>query len=766
MAYTKIQWKDNAAPYRNAANLNKQEQGIYEASKKADKNEVNITKNRTDIDKNTANILGLGTGEIYQGTWTPAAGNEYPSGAGAGYSYYITGLNDSGYTFTVGDLNGRLANNNDKIIFNGTTWSMIDNTNCKGSLYFVDTIADMTALTPLNGAVVNVRGYHTPNDGGGGVFNYDASQSGVNNGGTIINGWVRQYSGATHFEWFGNSNGDDISDRVEAVLNENSYIVFKEGGNFTISREIVVTNNNLKIEFSNTIIEGTGADHYSISFTPNTHKIADLSPSDIDFDAGTVTVDTTGVKLDDSIVIFSSDLWNPSRTYYYEGEVLGLKKVEANLLYVQDFFSDGYVNNIELYKIDASLHLSGLNINRGATNKGSVRAIGFSKLVVEDCSFYGAEESNLLIASSTNCMVSRVKCNSDYPSSGGTNYGVVLAYCQDTIVKDSVIVSGRHTITTGGSDGFLIRMVNRNITYDNVNGTGINSSAFDFHGNTEFSKMINCTGNGFAVAGTNLIVDNCSHSLGKLPRPYFAAGIVRSGFLKVTNNSFIQKTIGHPIFTVESFVPKSNPNGVTLLISGNSLEAKNSSSKKGIEISGVFKHISIKDNSISAESLVSPGIGSNCITFKDSINMLDKGLIEVSSNSLINFDSFIFYSDGGDEATEHRLKVSNNFSNCIAGVNVRKKVWIDVLYNTFDFPDSVSTAYKVIAWTPKYIQSTGNTYTKGDGVAPFVRVITDTDLVKLHSRDNFGYGVNPLGGATATFSQGDMKDGVLLPQTP
>jgi len=37
----------------------------------------------------------------------------------------------------------------------------------------------------------------------GGVFNYDGAQSGVNNGGTIFNGWVRQYEGAVNVKWFG-----------------------------------------------------------------------------------------------------------------------------------------------------------------------------------------------------------------------------------------------------------------------------------------------------------------------------------------------------------------------------------------------------------------------------------------------------------------------------------------------------------------------------------------------------------------------------------
>ena len=49
----------------------------------------------------------------------------------------------------------------------------------------------------------------------GGVFNYDGAQSGVNNGGTIFNGWVRQYDGGVYLKWFGLDNTGAINQRDE-----------------------------------------------------------------------------------------------------------------------------------------------------------------------------------------------------------------------------------------------------------------------------------------------------------------------------------------------------------------------------------------------------------------------------------------------------------------------------------------------------------------------------------------------------------------------
>ncbi len=56
----------------------------------------------------------------------------------------------------------------------------------------VASLAELIALTPIEGMSVDVRGYSKENDGGGGIFQYHESQSGMNNGGTVIDGWVRQ----------------------------------------------------------------------------------------------------------------------------------------------------------------------------------------------------------------------------------------------------------------------------------------------------------------------------------------------------------------------------------------------------------------------------------------------------------------------------------------------------------------------------------------------------------------------------------------------
>ena len=97
-----------------------------------------------------------------------------------------------------------------------TTQEVFDEINAK--LSPVENVTDLLSVDILK-ETVNVKGYTTANDGGGGIFNYDSTiDKSTANGGTIIDPsvslalqgtgvglgcWVRQYSGLLNHKWFG-----------------------------------------------------------------------------------------------------------------------------------------------------------------------------------------------------------------------------------------------------------------------------------------------------------------------------------------------------------------------------------------------------------------------------------------------------------------------------------------------------------------------------------------------------------------------------------
>lgn len=100
----------------------------------------------------------------------------------------------------------------------------------------------------------------------GGFFYYDRLQSNINNGGTIIYGWVRIFQGAANVKWFG-AVGDGVIDDTKAIQNalDASDDVFIPAGTYIVTRKITLRENNtiqgvkykttLKSKFDITFIE-------------------------------------------------------------------------------------------------------------------------------------------------------------------------------------------------------------------------------------------------------------------------------------------------------------------------------------------------------------------------------------------------------------------------------------------------------------------------------------------------------------------------------
>jgi len=74
----------------------------------------------------------------------------------------------------------------------------------------------------------------------GGIFIYDSDKSDINDGGTVFNGWVRQYDGALNALWFG-AIGDGVADDTQALQKAIFHTTGWYGSNYKLDNSVAKT---------------------------------------------------------------------------------------------------------------------------------------------------------------------------------------------------------------------------------------------------------------------------------------------------------------------------------------------------------------------------------------------------------------------------------------------------------------------------------------------------------------------------------------------
>lgn len=87
------------------------------------------------------------------------------------------------------------------------------------ALQSVDSISALANITKTHGRKIYVASYHAGIGIGGGTFVYDATKSAINDGGMVINGWVRQIESDYYLEFWGVvSDNTDQATKIQKAI--------------------------------------------------------------------------------------------------------------------------------------------------------------------------------------------------------------------------------------------------------------------------------------------------------------------------------------------------------------------------------------------------------------------------------------------------------------------------------------------------------------------------------------------------------------------
>lgn len=179
----------------------------------------------------------------------------------------------------------------------------------------LESIADLSTINnPKDGLRVYVKSYFPNLAMGGGWFVYDSSQAAVNNGGTVIDGWVRQYSGDVDVSWFGAVQDADASPFIESALKISKSVVIR--GNYTLETICGIPDQN---NYSDTVIRIRGENQATLTvncpagavFTSASAKAAPTNPANIYTSKINVSgLNFIGTTISNSVIFNGDRLYN------------------------------------------------------------------------------------------------------------------------------------------------------------------------------------------------------------------------------------------------------------------------------------------------------------------------------------------------------------------------------------------------------------------------------------------------------------------------
>lgn len=226
-------------------------------------------------------------------------------------------------------------------------WRTVAETKVRGDVADVDTLAELVLFDSNVANTVVVRDVEA-----GGVFMYDAARVAENDGGIVLDGWVRQFSGPVNVKWFG-AKGDGVTDdtaAIQSAITVNLGDILVPDGDYIISNTITVSS---KLLFSADAILTASA-----TFPIDSYMLSVSSQVDVVDPTLECTSRANGINVAGGTI----KIFNPKIDHMY---LVGIKLAGGS--------GDSEVHNPEItqwsrsdaeFAVDANFTADGIYVNR------------------------------------------------------------------------------------------------------------------------------------------------------------------------------------------------------------------------------------------------------------------------------------------------------------------------------------------------------------------------------------------------------------------
>jgi parallel beta-helix repeat protein len=523
----------------------------------------------------------------------------------------------------------------------------------------VKTIGELTDINTSQFQSVIV----SEHNGRGGLFMYDPLLSHIDNKGTVIHGWVRQYSGAVNVKWFGaTTNAKNTAKQIQAAIDSGALEIFFPSGTYRLNssklHRILNLRSNLHLrgeagtvfDFSHNPI----GEHHSVreSYISGQGKVKKVNKITSAARRGSYNIqsDTDGINAGDLVLISSDntvDLKQPVKI----GELIYVESVvNGKSIIFETALSNNYLKNPKIAKVEPLENIIIENIKfigsgrpqpSGRADLGIVIQYG-SNILIKNCEFINVDNTAIDLESVINFIIEN---NTVRFGKKGKNKAIQYGIKYSNASRDGYIVAnniynGKHGIVQGHTT--LIPGISRNVIISGNNISGTWHAGISVH----------ASGDTISVTGNQL--RGCQRGIeSRIPNMSIINNIltdIKTTGIMIKDDSSNIIISGNTIERAELygiFVYKLRSNKGNILIANNLIDNSYGGlavSAKGID--GVLGSISVnanifrkmKKHGIVVEGNVSVDITSNILKdiTKNAIYMMGNRSAVINANSITN----------------------------------------------------------------------------------------------------------------------------------